>query len=34
MTISEFKKLPFIEGFELIDYKIIFMCTIYELENI
>ena len=34
MTISEFKKLPFIEGFELVDYKITFMCSIYEIENI
>ena len=34
MTISEFKKLPFIEGFELVDYKITFICTIYEIENI
>ncbi len=34
MTISEFKKLPFIEGFELVDYKITFICSIYEIENI
>ena len=33
MTISEFKNLTIIEGFELADYTVTFICTMFSLEN-